>query len=364
MGRLLPQDFRALLEFLRELYALRDLEAFRAHFLSALPRIVPSEVTTYDEMNPTKKESKDWSNPPEAFTPTLKHAWAQVLHEHSILMHHTRNPDDSRVLKLSDFLTQSQLHHLALYNELYRKWGVESNMGIVLSMSLPLVIGVGFHRGKPDFSERERSMLNLLRPHLVQAYHNAEAASRMQQELELARQGTEGMGRGMIVLSPEGRVRRMSTRARQWVEEYFGSPSGLTDSLPEALQRWVRHQQTLLVGADEIPLPRGPLVVEREGKRLVVRLVSDRDHSLLLLEERHTALQPESLKPLRLTRREAEVLPWVAQGRSNYAIGKILGMSELTVKKHLEHIYAKLGVWNRTEAAARALAAVTSSPPL
>lgn len=351
------QDFRALLEFLKELYALRDLEAFRAHLLSALPKVVPSEVTTYDEMNPTKKESKDRSDPPEAFTPTLKQAWTQVLREHSILMHHTRNPD-SRVLKLSDFLTQSQLHRLALYNELYRKWGVEYNMGIPLSMPLPLVIGVGLHRGKPDFSERERSMINLLRPHLVQAYHNAEAATRMQQELDLARQGTEETGRGMIVLSPEGRVRRMSTRARQWVEEYFGSSSA--DRLPEALQRWVRHQQALLVGADEIPLPRGPLVVEHEGKRLVVRLVSDWDQSLLLLEERYTALQPESLEILGLTRRETEVLAWVAQGRSNYAIGVILGMSELTVKKHLEHIYAKLGVWNRTEATARALATLTS----
>jgi hypothetical protein len=55
------------------------------------------------------------------------------------------------------------------------------------------------------------------------------------------------------------------------------------------------------------------------------------------------------------------VLAWVAQGRSNYAIGVLLECSEGTVKKHLEHIYAKLGVWNRTEAAAQALA-VAASP--
>jgi DNA-binding CsgD family transcriptional regulator len=54
-------------------------------------------------------------------------------------------------------------------------------------------------------------------------------------------------------------------------------------------------------------------------------------------------------------------LAWVARGRSNYAIGVLLGISEPTVKKHLEHIYAKLGVWNRTEAVARVRAVLTSS---
>lgn len=54
-----------------------------------------------------------------------------------------------------------------------------------------------------------------------------------------------------------------------------------------------------------------------------------------------------------LSRREREVLYWAACGRSNQEIGAILDISGLTVKKHLEHIYDKLGVANRTEAAAR-----------
>ena len=102
-------------------------------------------------------------------------------------------------------------------------------------------------------------------------------------------------------------------------------------------------------------------MVEREGGRLVIRLLSDSGQSLLLLEEQGAALSPVTLGPLGLTRREADVLAWVAQGRSNYAIGVLLGISEPTVKKHLEHIYTKLGVWNRTEAAERARAALTSS---
>lgn len=50
---------------------------------------------------------------------------------------------------------------------------------------------------------------------------------------------------------------------------------------------------------------------------------------------------------LGLTPKEAEVLLWVAQGKSNAETALILGVGEATVKKHLEHIFEKLGVENR-----------------
>ena len=55
-----------------------------------------------------------------------------------------------------------------------------------------------------------------------------------------------------------------------------------------------------------------------------------------------------------MTERECEVLFWVAEGKSNPAIGIILHIALRTVKKHLEHIFGKLSVENRTCAAARA----------
>ena len=52
-----------------------------------------------------------------------------------------------------------------------------------------------------------------------------------------------------------------------------------------------------------------------------------------------------------LTQREDEILFWVSRGKSNAQIAEILGISPGTVSKHLEHIYPKLGVENRTAAA-------------
>ena len=51
-----------------------------------------------------------------------------------------------------------------------------------------------------------------------------------------------------------------------------------------------------------------------------------------------------------LTRREIEVLAWVAKGKTNKEIGIILSISSRTASKHLEHIYTKIGVESRTAA--------------
>jgi DNA-binding CsgD family transcriptional regulator len=61
--------------------------------------------------------------------------------------------------------------------------------------------------------------------------------------------------------------------------------------------------------------------------------------------------QPEDLRSLGLTPREAEVLYWVTMGKTNDDVSVILGLSMSAVKKHLGSIFGKLGVDNRTAAA-------------
>ena len=61
------------------------------------------------------------------------------------------------------------------------------------------------------------------------------------------------------------------------------------------------------------------------------------------------------LESLGLTGREAEVLLWVAQGKSNHDVAVILGMAEKTVKKHMGNIFEKLGIEGRNAATVHAL---------
>lgn len=57
------------------------------------------------------------------------------------------------------------------------------------------------------------------------------------------------------------------------------------------------------------------------------------------------------LERLGLTKREAEVLLWVSEGKRNPEIATILGISAKTITKHLERVFPKLGVETRTSAA-------------
>src|SRR5690606_4349268 len=83
------------------------------------------------------------------------------------------------------------------------------------------------------------------------------------------------------------------------------------------------------------------------------------DEILLRLVEGDASDDQTLLKTrLSLTQREAEVLLWIARGKSNRDIADILKLSPRTVNKHLEQIYAKLGVENRTSAAALAMQAL------
>jgi DNA-binding CsgD family transcriptional regulator len=88
----------------------------------------------------------------------------------------------------------------------------------------------------------------------------------------------------------------------------------------------------------------------------------DRDVAVLSILQQHLAAMRESLMTpsahaesqaeVSLTVREAQVLSWVARGRSNQEIAALLFISPATVRKHLEHAYAKLGVRSRVEAVA------------
>src|SRR5207302_2246864 len=106
-----------------------------------------------------------------------------------------------------------------------------------------------------------------------------------------------------------------------------------------------------------IEAPRRPLCISRDARRLSVRLIDDAGEHVLLLEERPERLEPEALLPLGLSRREAEVLVWVAQGKTNADVAQILGARPATVAQHLKHVFRKLGVETRTAAAVRALEA-------
>jgi DNA-binding CsgD family transcriptional regulator len=150
-------------------------------------------------------------------------------------------------LKISDFVTSRELRRREIYSEWFRPWETEQELEVGIPSPLwhTKTLVFGRSKGRPDFDERDRSVVIALQPHLIQLYRNA--------------------------------------RLRQHLADGWG------DSL---------------VAAD-------------------------------------------------LTDREREVLMLVREGKTNSQIASELWIAHGTVRKHLEHIFRKLGVQSRTAAVAR-----------
>jgi len=243
----------------------------------------------------------------------------------------------------------SQAHGLARYGELH--WSLVEKSFRLEAGPESMLNRLSLHRSQ-QFPQGTLLPVKLLHRFLIQAHRNAVAVARTADELALLRKAVDGLDRGVVILTRNQRIQIATARARQWLVEYFGSPS-VTDGLPDVLQSWLR-QRTSLRDTHGVR-PWEVLVVHREGKRLAVRLLSDADQTFLLFEERKR-VEPVFLERLGITRREAEVLADVAEGKTDTEIGTRLKISPRTVKKHLENIFRKLEVKTRTAAALRALA--------
>lgn len=204
-----------------------------------------------------------------------------------------------------------------------------------------------------NFTERDRLIFNLLRPHIFQAYCNAQQHQRLAQELNQLQQFLHHLG--VIVMNIEGNIQSIAPQATTWLETYFSKPTGSL-ALPDLLWSWVKHQATVLTQTKNLLPAYLPLHIEQADRELVIRLVVDlqNERYFLLLEEK-TISCLHSLALLGLSQRETEVLYWVIQGKDNKMISVQLNIHTSTVCKHLENIYLKWGVQSRTEAVAQAL---------
>jgi DNA-binding NarL/FixJ family response regulator len=172
-----------------------------------------------------------------------------------------------------------------------------------------------------------------------------------------ARNALDAFGYASVtVRASDGRILWQTPLARELLQRYFPGSSAL--HAPAPLLTWLRRQIASAPGGTAPAAEPPRLCVEQGARKLTLRLHRrDDEHDwIIVMHESSDAARVEAIASgFGLTWREAEVLYWVAQGKINRDIGDIVGASAATVKKHLEHVYAKLGVETRTAAAALAL---------
>jgi len=163
------------------------------------------------------------------------------------------------------------------------------------------------------------------------------------QQAQISKQALESAGQHLAVITSEGHINWTTAQANTYIK-------ALNNNDLSTLIEWLKQAQSndlLELLQENSTLSLIYLTLQKDGSHLIKFKASD-----LKLEKQTLKLK------LKITRREADVLYWVAKGKTDWEISKILSISERTVNKHLEQIYRKLGVNNRTSASAYAIQAL------
>lgn len=344
-GGLPERELQGLLEILGEVHHAEDLPGFRAALLDVLPRVIPNACTSYNELGADGTPLVTLVNPvpPQS----IMDAWGRLGHQNPLVLQYLRTRDP-RATRMSDVIAMERFRQLELYREVFVPLGVEHQMAVTLPAPPTLVIGVVVADAR-DFTDPQKRMLDLARPHLIQAHANAALRERLHGVLAAVEAGLDDGGEALVVADAGGRVAFATAAGRAALRSLGGE---------EALR-------ALVDGA----APANTVAETAGGPLLVRRLSRVRGApSVLVFERPARGASRELLQGLGLSPREAEVLQQMMRGRTTADIAMTLSISPRTIHKHAERIYDKLGVHDRIAAVSAAWSALdagtaVASPP-
>jgi DNA-binding response OmpR family regulator len=168
-----------------------------------------------------------------------------------------------------------------------------------------------------------------------------------------ARAALDASGRYLLATNAAGGVRWCTPQTAKLLGLAFVDFHGEGYMLPPDVQEWLQRRARRESASDQVALSSTTSAI-----KLQLAYVGQIGSDEILLRLLEGEFENDNLvlkRKLQLTQRESEVLMWIARGKSNRDIAEILDLSPRTVNKHLEQIYAKLGVENRASAAALAV---------
>jgi DNA-binding CsgD family transcriptional regulator len=306
---------------------------------AALAELVPADVLAWDRVELATGIVQHAVTPADAEPPGVFAAYVRDAADHPLLSPHAAGR--RAALRLSEAVQSRSLSRSNLYGDLLHPSGFVYGIAIGIRPGRGEAVVAELGRSECEFSERDRDVLNLVRPGLEAALQTAEARER----LALALAASPRLGTAVVLLDRCGEIEQASLDAERWLAEHFGAAEH-PGWLPEPVAEWLA-----------LP-PRPPLISMREGRRLTVHLLPGDPHALLL-EENVACFRPEALRALGLTGRDTEVLCAAAAIENELEIAAELFLSLHAVRERLERIEARLDVRTTKAAVAQALSKST-----
>lgn len=318
-------DLNALLGFLEDAGSAAGTEPFTPHLIDRLTEVVGCEYARYKEIDfarrveiahvPCSAELDVFRGDPVEMTEA---DWNAIP---SDPCYRATFAEPTGIFIASDLAARSVSSATSKrWQAEFDRWDLRDRMWIQIDG--PPWAGIVFDARGRSFGDRDRELARMLQPHLGEIWRNASVRRRLGAALSALE---HEQSTGVLLLDAAGRVEYASGSARRILTDHLDVlPAGLPDGIGE----WREDADERLLLATGDPT----IVVE-----------ASEDGSALLLSERPAGVAA-------LTPRERDVMRWVEDGLSNTEIARKLWIQPTTVRKHLEHVFDKLGVRSRTAA--------------
>ena len=275
VARLHDRDRAALLEAVETVAATTTVEALSRAAILAIRQLIPTTLAAWNEVASDGTIDTVMAPEPPAIWPEAPDAFARNVSDHPVIEFYQRT-GDGRPYAISDFLSPAEFHQTGLYREFYVRLNAEDQLSFIVP-DPDRIIGIALNRDRPGFSERDRTVANLIRPHLTYAYRNARAHERVRYLSATLEELAEDRDEGVILLDHRGRAGHVSPSGARMLRQWFPDDPGA--ALPAQVLDWLDAQPALV---------NGQFVIERAGRMLSIRHLGGggrRDSTLLISEQ-------------------------------------------------------------------------------
>jgi DNA-binding CsgD family transcriptional regulator len=169
-GQLTAAELRVALDMLHAIgEACGGSADFAQRGVESLPRLVGSELTTLSLCDLDSGHRSVVSDAPGAISPCEIDAFDRHFFAHPLVREHGRN-SAAVTKRIADLVPESEFRRTPLYNEYYRRIGIEHVAAVPIYVDRRFLVSFVLNRGATAFSDRERELLDIVRPHLANLY--------------------------------------------------------------------------------------------------------------------------------------------------------------------------------------------------
>jgi DNA-binding CsgD family transcriptional regulator len=253
-------------------------------------------------------------------------------HQHPFQKDWVSEIPSGRIAFLSDRTSHREFRKTDLWNEVYIHLRARNHIMLGGEIEHNRFFCLSCNRLGRDFESRDRELGRFLQPALTRIFQQHQRRERADRTAAILGQSSAAFA----IVDSRGTILELSDGAR----EIFSGSAG-----KESRQRLL----DAVTAAGRRPGAAGSLTRHVIGNRDAIAIHAPTPGNTLFMFASHPG--STTTNAASLTRREAEILHWIGEAKTNADIAQLLGISTRTVDKHCESLFAKIGVETRLAAA-------------